>query len=806
MVARIRCLWLCVGGLSGATLFADLDVGIPPGTPLEWRFELPFHQPDAHRGPIYTKGPAKKKEAPEPKAPRGRTVVYVPKVVVPPAPPARFGGFNPMGAARILTLDMARELPWTSWKGRDSLPRELAYPPRTRVDLHWLCISALLRQVMHPARISHAETAQYLITIGPPVLDTLKNSQSGLGAESSLLKYLRRNIPATPSKPPDTRPLLRGVESPELRMLIKWATRELVSDHPYAYNPLYARRTLSLGGEAVPVLLACVQSRHALLRENACGILAAYNRQDEEIMVALRTQSRGKDPVARNRALEALVALRDKETEKFLLKTLKSSDRRLRVHAVAALGRMGSVAARKEIRRSIRRSTQDRGDSWLTAALALSRLSDADGASRKLLARLKKLVRRLGTKLAYPGTGVNPDIPDRPQDRAELLVETITLAMARLGDRKARDEIFATLNHPADQGRADRRGRRRFNDPVLGGIEPINQLLAIETLATMGGGEAREILRKVVSKSADIVVRGFAFEHLMRGGRSDDFVLSTAEKESMPTVLRVQAMKALARASGTREQALAVAASMVEDYLTSKKSRSLKRGTDRVASYACLAAIKLRGRHGSQSLGQLRDVLDTARARGDYERLESAKSAKEAQRRGPGGSDQISLRAFPALYEAAVVELGRAHDIRAVEVLRPILADEDGPGRAEAALALGNYRTRETCDTLIATLEDGDPWVRYCAYRALRQVSSPPGGGGGQSASHGAFFADWLFGDKTARARAVRAWKGWRKESGAKLPAAAGLIAEREAAAAKKREEEAAAKKEEEASKKATSE
>ena len=65
-----------------------------------------------------------------------------------------------------------------------------------------------------------------------------------------------------------------------------------------------------------------------------------------------------------------------------------------------------------------------------------------------------------------------------------------------------------------------------------------------------------------------------------------------------------------------------------------------------------------------------------------------------------------------------------------------------------------------------------------------------------QAASRGEFFADWLFGGKTARARAVRAWRGWRKESRARLPAAAGLIAEREAAEAKKRQEEAAAKKE----------
>ncbi len=272
-------------------LQGDLDVGIPPGTPLEWLQELPFHEFDVRRGPIYTGpiytggGPSsdEKPEKSDDDVNKGTTVVVKPKTSAQkPAPPLpRFGAFNPMGAARIITYDITTELSWTSWTRADIAPSELAYPPVTRADLHWLTLSAFLRAMMHPARISLSETYQYLISLGPAIYDTLDNSAQGLNKNKKLLEYLESNVPPLPRSAPDNTSLIRDVKNPEQAMLVEWAARELVADHLHAYNPLFARRILSLGGEALPALWFCARSDHSLLRENAAGLLASFDSYDE---------------------------------------------------------------------------------------------------------------------------------------------------------------------------------------------------------------------------------------------------------------------------------------------------------------------------------------------------------------------------------------------------------------------------------------------------------------------------------------------------------------------------------------------
>lgn len=47
--------------------------------------------------------------------------------------------------------------------------------------------------------------------------------------------------------------------------------------------------------------------------------------------------------------------------------------------------------------------------------------------------------------------------------------------------------------------------------------------------------------------------------------------------------------------------------------------------------------------------------------------------------------------------------------------------------------------------------------MRHAAYRSLRKISTQ---------NH---FADWLFGGKAERSKAVSAWKDWRLKEGAGL-------------------------------------
>lgn len=81
-----------------------------------------------------------------------------------------------------------------------------------------------------------------------------------------------------------------------------------------------------------------------------------------------------------------------------------------------------------------------------------------------------------------------------------------------------------------------------------------------------------------------------------------------------------------------------------------------------------------------------------------------------------------------------------------MKVLEDVLPPQS---RAEAAPALGSLAQRDTVSALLDALDDGDPWVRRCAYVALKHLSGRD------------FFADWIFGsaaDRQARAARYRTW------------------------------------------------
>lgn len=766
--------WLCLALSPAVSAHADLEVGIPPGTPLDWSFELPLRQPDPHRGPVPTelqRGAEVKEE--ETKAPRGPTVVRRTTQAGPPALP-RLGSFGALGMARILTLDITAHLPWTTWTGTDAMPGERGYPPRVRADLHWLTLSLYLRKLMHPARVSLAETAQYLILIGSPVREVLDASGREL-SRLELTEYLERNIPPTPPAPPDPAPFLAGVVDRELRMLIAWAAGELTSDHLHAWNPLYARRTLSLGGEAIPAVLACARSAHPLLRASAAGILSAYDTPDEQVRKALLQLARSGDPVARNRALQGLLRYGDPEMEAFLIEALAGKDRPFAVHAIRLLGRLGSSRAREKVLGTLYRDQRDRGDVWLAAVGALSRWEDHDGAARKALKKLRGLCARLPRSLRFEEVGgeLRPDVPDLPGDRAMLLSQAAMIALARLGDDQARKELLGEL-----------RGARKLDlppalqalapDPVLERIQPFNQLMAIEAL-TLLEDEGRAVLRRVVEESREMAPRACALDHLVRMGKEDELVLKLARDEKLPSVLRVQAMESLDLTPATREAAIGVALSMVESYLAGRDRPGADREKDSraVPAHECLSAVKLLGKRRPLPVETLLRLLDRARENGDHECFRQEAAGRPRRRSRPGMVQEVSLEAFPALYETAVVELGRTGDPQGIAPLRRILEKADGPGRPEAATALGNFPVQEACDSLIWALEDDEPWVRYVAYRALRRIAGED------------HFADWLLGKPEDRREAVQRWKAWRAAKGVLLHREEELIAEKRARRAK---------------------
>lgn len=735
---RDRCRWttalFCVV-LLGLTLTppaeADLAISFPPGSPLEWLIELPFHVIEPERSPIYTHAHRGDKKTDGEGGSRTGVVKDTKKKTK--SVPPRAGAFNPLAAARVITHDIPLHITWTTYNRVDRVPGTRTYPPEIRADLHWLIHAAILRTGMHPHRTSVAETANYLIAIGAPVGDVLEEGPSG----GELMRILRRTIRPTPETPPSYRALLELTNTAEEQMLVRWASRDLVADHYYAYNPLYARRTLALGSEAIPILLVCSHSKHPVLRQNAAGILASYANYDDDVLERLRALARGKDWPTSYRCLAGLQKWEDPQAEELLLGMLRSKDRIRRSYAMHLLGKAHASSARADVLTLLRQGPSHGGENWMTAIHAISRMGDPKGAVRDRLREIIRIAANPPKELVGGPTRWAPDRPDQPTDRAGVILQAARLALARLGNPSEFPYVktlFETLEGP-------RIGAIPAPYPQ---IYEFNQLFAVEVLGELPEGAA--LLRGVFRSASDMTLRSVALKRLSELRNTAQFLQDVAADPTLATVLRVQAMKHLEESENTTPAAVNAAHQFIVEYLEADPRPKLKAGArgKEIRFFACAEAVRLLGRKDPAPAQLLIRILTEARARKHFEK---ARMVPTKARHGTGA---FVMEYYPPLFEIVVAEFGRRSYPNSVWVLENLLAAPKGPGRVEAALALGNVPTRAVCDLLIRTLTDDSPWVRYAAYRSLKKIS------GGQE-----FFADWLFGSDAAIETARDQWVAW---------------------------------------------
>ena len=375
----------------------------------------------------------------------------------------------------------------------------------------------------------------------------------------------------------------------------------------------------------------------------------------------------------------------------------------------------------------------------MVAVPALARMGTGVSDTTRTLQRLLGYVE--GNVNRFKPSGFNlgaADNPDRDGDRGRLIAESITIALAYLGDPRAGEELLAILERPeADQ-------RSLVTSGSIPGIEPYNQRFAMEALARLGR-RGRSQLARILQSGYDIALRTFALFLLFQSQEADDVLLRTAESATDSPLLRVLATRLLALSEHTRERATSIARMRVERYVSSQRpprDRSIKT-TEALTVYEVTESLKLVGEQESLPVATWIRVIEEARYRRHHETLTLGP---------PGTLGGRTLNYTPPLLEVALVELGRSEYTNVAWVFENILADIDGPARVEAALALGHSPGVETCRTLVALLDDGDPWVRYAAYRSLRKISGRE------------YFALWLSSDRSTRHEAVAAWTQWLAE------------------------------------------
>jgi HEAT repeat protein len=710
---------------------ADLDLGVPMGTPLDWEQEL--HQP------IPTGlSPGRDPKAAAPTPGDQGTIVQGPKV----KPPAMgFTSVNLYNFLRVKTHDIMThftvkipmrtgrpvgvpEDPPTFRTGdaaggavsKKDRPQSLEsgilsnYTPPVPGELAWIGIANCLRTILHPELVCTPEVIAYLVEIGDPSLVGADSVTTNIAGP---LKALIRTIPETTPAPPT-------LSTPFDNMLAKVATLELVNGYPHALDPTYARRTLMMGDQAYAAVLKCADSPHPFLQQNAVVVLANFGNPDSGKELA-RIFGATQDNTVKARCIAGLARRKDKAQIPFLLGLAKSRDDWIRALAIYALGHI-ATGDKKVSAELLALARQDNSDLRWSALPALARIADSSPQVSKGLSEIYRQCWDAAKGIPHPiPPGERPNDfrapnPEPAGYKKRIIADFAQIAAAVCGDASARQELIAKLNG--------------------GGIQAFTEasyLLLAESLPLMGD-QGQEAAKKL-ARHNDVVVAMSAMKSLANASPCDtawvkQFVMSGGN--------------ALVRAAG-----LTV----------------LFRHTQGDIREACHHVVKGYGGGGAEEaylVGmaiQMLDRLADNKADELISVVQKAKGANHIARRVATDEYDITkakIDVSPPLLEIATLSLSRTGDPAAIPVLLELLTGS--PACSEAALALSGMPLEgESYAKVIGALIDalGDPkngWLRFCAYQALKNITKED------------YFVDYIFGSAGSVYGAQDRYRAWLKK------------------------------------------
>lgn len=709
---------LVVSGGEGAPVF-DIDVGIPPGTPLDWSAEL-FRPPITARHGLIPPKPA----APGPAQVRERASVVQERVPEPLLLP--FGQLGLYDHFRVTTLDIMRHIILT-WPRRGKydpdVPSEEVsdlvwdYPPTYPTELYWAGALNALRVILHHEVVPAREMSAYLLEMGECALISSKSllvagSNAPVSGPLPLEKY-----PIVDPEVADKRPPAAGGETPLEQAIYRLACVELSNAFAYTIDPTYARNTLALGREAEWALVEATRSQHTFLGRNAVTVLGMlpYPRAEERLREIVRE---GKDPIQWVRAAMALGRKRDLAIAPELEKWAASDDQVFSTVAVHLMGKMADPR-RLPVLLKLARESEDPDFLW-TALPAIARLADN---TPEVFDTLRKVAsKRLKPSRKHAGVGgFIPPMPEPQGTRDQVLAEVIGLARASAGDLATRTDFLHKVRA---------RG--------LAGFFPANQFLVIDVLRRLGTG-AQPLLRTALEdKKLDPSLRVAALNALRPTPPAMRAWLQRAAGDpDQPPLLRTTALLALAEQEDVKP-AREAARALVQAYV--KSGGAAPPGE---AAVIATAVQVLSGTEEGLPAKMGIDVVEKAL----HDRAWGFRVTRDSTR-----LTKALIYAQPPLLEIAVVELGRTRDPAAVPVLCRVLRSRAGGGRAEAALALGAFGGPEATPALLGALGDAvSGWVRFNAYRALRALS-------GQD-----HYDDWIFSPTLQLRPSIRKYFDWWK-------------------------------------------
>jgi HEAT repeat protein len=737
---------------------ADLDVGIPAGSPIEWIDNIPSVAPDSYRGSI-----------PKKASDRGETTVMPAQAKVPPAN-------SVFSYVKVITWDLPTHLRWYGEEPRapeskdiptgNSVKIQIRYPPTLPNDLFWLASVGFIRKSIHPAELNDAETVQYLIFLGEASLAAAEAAKS----QPSMADYVKEvtdAVSAVPDEPPSFDKSRNDYEN----MMIRLTFEDLATEYPFSLNQRFAARIAQLGDEPVPYVIRAAGSRHTFLLRNAVHALGRYGSKEAvDTLRNLYLANKDKDKVVRNRALEALARKRDAGIVDDLVKRLRGGDRYFRPYAAWALGMIGDPAAVPHLHNLLKASENLADpasfDAATSAIIALGRLRC--GGDDKIVAYLDRLRSAYASRsIEDPQPALRPDLPVPPNTRRDTAVQLLAIALAGSRPDKHARELYALIEASKSAPDPDTPSpyfKARYARGMLRSFKPMTVNFLIDTLPICP--EGKTYLRQIaLDPKEDETVRALALFRLAAStyDKLDDLYGELVDFDKQPAVIVEVALQALVRSN--RKMAGEAAKALVTKYLAGLAPRTPQAPggvpvpapavsvSEQHKKYVIAVAIKALGTLGGNDAGQLISLL---------QREAPVRMQERARREAPppppaprpagvaGGLAQTEFSSPNGLLEHILIELGRTGDAKALTALLDHLRLERNDARAEACLAIGAFPAdKRAAEALVKALEDGEGWVRYMAYRTLKQFSAHD------------FFCDWIYASEQDRAFPLMQWQEW---------------------------------------------
>ncbi|MEQ1895206.1 MAG: HEAT repeat domain-containing protein, partial [Planctomycetota bacterium] len=531
--SRTRLVLALVAGLA-APRAPDLDVAIPPGSPLDWGGSFPGYTPPEE--PLF---PVTRTSAPDPQ----RTSAASGARGAAAESEVRFA--QSFSLLRILTWDLTAHLPWITSAPKGPLSGSgpgRPTPPRYGDPLYWVGLAPLLRLMLHPEVSSTNETLAHLVELGDPLFPVLSASAAERSLGPSLVR-LRELIPPGGSVPSGT---FEG--APRARLFARFTLEECLRDEPYDPVGEFGKRLFLFHEDVAPWLETYAEHPSLALRRNAVAALARYRTRASASALA-RVAASERDPVTLVRALAALAGFRGKLDEAPLVaRGLAEPDPVLRAAWIGALGRMGARSAVSGLV-ELGEGALARGDSELLLTLlgALAQIPPTAEHARVVLFARRVHAEVHGEPSRWRAKGPRgaeaADVPDAGDARAEWLEQLALFVQvaAEPLDEDLHRRLLA-LGRPAAADPRVSGGPEAIDS--LAGLAPGARLLYLHVLAQIGELGQERLAALALDAGLEPALRGRALA-LTSYDRRAVLGLRLAADPAQPPEVRIQALEIL---------------------------------------------------------------------------------------------------------------------------------------------------------------------------------------------------------------------------------------------------------------------